>query len=686
MKISVLINTRNHGDYLRECVESVLAQTRPADEIIVCDDGGTDGTAALLAGYTGRIVVLQQRHEPTRPGYINQARAIEAAFRISTGDVILLLDGDDTFAPERVERYAAAFAVAPAPVLVQSPLAIIDAHGRVSPAPHEPRRHQVAPLATAMRTHALDLFYPTSALGFSRAFLERALPLSFDDGIPLWADVRLCLAALLAGPVVTLPDTLGRWRRLESGATALAVRDRFYLVRLTWQQAKVFNALATAAGQPRISLWRSQPFYLRLGYALAPWRGRVDWRAVLARRKMSLRWLKPLWAGWRTAAGALPWRWLPGSSRGFGPPRGLTRTTVEYLRLPDADPADRHISLSPEVEYVRPAPLLAAGTAPEKFSRLARETVPAADVFLLHGVRFWGDYAGTLIGRNDHVLGDLTVDIWGLDRHKIFTRIKLPRVRELPGLTAILATAEADINYYHWTIDLLPRIGRIQAAGVSLESIDWFVVNHRDQRWQRETLAELGVPWEKVIRADAAVHLACERVVTTSLRGVTTAVPAADYDYLQSRASASAAVGGATRRIHVSRRGASFRRVTNEAEVSALLARHGFEEILGGQLSVAEQRRCFREAAVVVGVHGAAMTNLVYCEPGTRVLEFFAPDYVSLEYWTLASRAGLEYWTLPQAEDAPKEDRVARQADITVDLAALETTLLAMLARVEALR
>lgn len=680
VKISVLINTRNHGSYLRECLESVFAQTRPADEVIVCDDGSTDGTASLLAEYAGRVEVIYQTHDAAKRPRENQGRAIEAAFRRSSGEIILLLDGDDTFAPDRVERYAAAFARVPRPVLVQAPLEIIDAAGHVWPAPREPQRHSADPLAVARQTHGLDFFYPTSALAFSREFLEKNLPLSFADGVKMWPDVRLCLAALLAGPIVTLPASLGRWRRLERNYSVIASKDRFYLVRLTWRRAQVFNALAVAAGQPTVSVWRSPFFYLRVLQALLPWRPRPEWRAAIVRQKIHLRWLKSAWATWRSVAGALPWRFFPGTSRMLGPPRGLHRLTADYLRSPAADPADRCIPLSSMVEFVRPLPRLAAGVAPVKFARMMRETVPAVDVIVLHGIRFWGDYAGTLIGRDDRVLGDLTIDVWGLDRHKIFTQFKLPRVRELRGLTAILAVAEADVNYYHWMVDLLPRLDRLRAAGFPPEDFDWFVVNHLNRPWQRETLEELGVPWAKVICADASVHLACERAVTTSLRGVTTAVPAADCEFLSSCAVATSPRAAPSRRVYAGRRGASFRRVTNEAAVHSLLASRGFEEVLCDRLTVAEQRRIFREAAVVVGPHGSAMTNLVCCQQGVRALEFFAPDYVSLEFWTLASRRGLEYWTLPAPKGAPSEDLVARQADITVDLEALRITLDAMLA------
>jgi capsular polysaccharide biosynthesis protein len=61
-------------------------------------------------------------------------------------------------------------------------------------------------------------------------------------------------------------------------------------------------------------------------------------------------------------------------------------------------------------------------------------------------------------------------------------------------------------------------------------------------------------------------------------------------------------------------------------------------------MSVAEQISLFAAAEVVIGAHGAALTNTVFCSPGTKVIEIFAPDYVNPCYRKLSSQVGLEYW------------------------------------------
>jgi capsular polysaccharide biosynthesis protein len=89
-------------------------------------------------------------------------------------------------------------------------------------------------------------------------------------------------------------------------------------------------------------------------------------------------------------------------------------------------------------------------------------------------------------------------------------------------------------------------------------------------------------------------------------------------------------------------RGKRDRRPLVEGEkIWAGLQSLGFAQIEPEKMSVAEQARAFRSARVVVGAHGAALANLAFCRPGTRVIELFSPHYVNPCYWSLCTAAGL---------------------------------------------
>lgn len=96
MKVSVVIPAYNQGRFLRETIESVLRSTKPAEEIIVVDDGSTDETAAVCREFGDQIVYLHQAN-----GGVSAAR--NAGLKRATSDAIMLLDADDVLLSDWIE-------------------------------------------------------------------------------------------------------------------------------------------------------------------------------------------------------------------------------------------------------------------------------------------------------------------------------------------------------------------------------------------------------------------------------------------------------------------------------------------------------------------------------------------------------------------------------------------------------
>ncbi len=106
MKVSVVIPTFNRMGTLAGAIDSVLAQTHAVDEIIVVDDGSTDGSPAWLAEkYAGSIVRILRNE-----GLKGPAGGRNTGIRAARGDVVALLDSDDAFLPHHVADALAAFA------------------------------------------------------------------------------------------------------------------------------------------------------------------------------------------------------------------------------------------------------------------------------------------------------------------------------------------------------------------------------------------------------------------------------------------------------------------------------------------------------------------------------------------------------------------------------------------------
>lgn len=96
MRVSVVIPTYNSAPLVVEAVRSVLAQTRPAAEVLVVDDGSTDDTADRLAGFGSPVRVIRKEN-----GGVSSARNRGVAE--ATGDLIAFLDADDVWHPRKLE-------------------------------------------------------------------------------------------------------------------------------------------------------------------------------------------------------------------------------------------------------------------------------------------------------------------------------------------------------------------------------------------------------------------------------------------------------------------------------------------------------------------------------------------------------------------------------------------------------
>lgn len=97
------------------------------------------------------------------------------------------------------------------------------------------------------------------------------------------------------------------------------------------------------------------------------------------------------------------------------------------------------------------------------------------------------------------------------------------------------------------------------------------------------------------------------------------------------------------RKLYISRQHAMGRRVCNEAELLPLLYREGFEVLHLEHLSFAEQVRTFSEAAVIMGPHGAGLTNLLFAAKHTRIIELLPNDAINHCFWIMASAREQRY-------------------------------------------
>ncbi len=122
--VSVIIPTFNRAAFVVQAVDSVLAQTYTNYEVLVVDDGSTDGTMARLAPYRGRITILSQARS-------ERAAARNCGIRNARGCFIAFLDSDDVWRPTKLADDMALFSQCPDAGLIYCGAELINGEGRM---------------------------------------------------------------------------------------------------------------------------------------------------------------------------------------------------------------------------------------------------------------------------------------------------------------------------------------------------------------------------------------------------------------------------------------------------------------------------------------------------------------------------------------------------------------------------
>jgi glycosyltransferase involved in cell wall biosynthesis len=267
---SVLINNYNNGPYLRACVDSALNQTVRPDEVIVYDDGSTDESLEILRSYRGRIVLIEGVHDAARASRESQANAVFQAFCRSRGDWLFLMDGDDLFAPHKVERVLRMTGSRTDISLVQTPMILIDEWGKQIGNYRDARFHDPNIREAIYRHNDVDFFYPTSSMVVWRAALARVLPLDMRICPALACDTRIGMLMPLLGEILSIDENLAYWRRHSGSYISALGRSRWFQAKQTWRRIQTFNACASDYAVQKISVWRNRRLRRQVVGALLP--------------------------------------------------------------------------------------------------------------------------------------------------------------------------------------------------------------------------------------------------------------------------------------------------------------------------------------------------------------------------------------------------------------------------------
>ncbi len=221
--------------------------------------------------------------------------------------------------------------------------------------------------------------------------------------------------------------------------------------------------------------------------------------------------------------------------------------------------------------------------------------------------------------------------------NNIVLKIGTPRIlRNLNGVVLSLLTGGAgNNNYWHWLYDVLPRIG-LCSKSFSLSEINYFLVPNLLRKFQNETLDILDIPKNKRLSSLKYRHIKTKKLIITdhpvAISGNSSLdiqnIPSWIMSWLKNNfIKDKIQKDKNSNKIYIERDLISpnkvpERSIINDEEVKRYLSNKGFVSVRLGEINFIDQVKMFYNADCVLGLHGAAFANIVFCKPGAKIIEF----------------------------------------------------------------
>jgi capsular polysaccharide biosynthesis protein len=362
------------------------------------------------------------------------------------------------------------------------------------------------------------------------------------------------------------------------------------------------------------------------------------------------------------------------------PPVGICLSTAEWVSQASQELGlnATFIAVDAETEITRKLPKTIYPDVRHEFkTELKKQLLPTFVTVIPNG-RVWGHY-GAIITPDNLLLKDISeyhqIAQTGVD-HQIFLDWRLVPLHRVSGTVAVLSTDAAGL-YYHWMFHQLPRFELLRRGGFDLSRIDKIIVSSCQKAYQRDTLQILGITENQLIESDKFIHIEAENLIVPSNPLLTLQIPKWICDFLRTSFLPRTEQIRAGRRIYISRGQASYRRVLNEGEVIEFLSQYGFENVSFENLLVSEQALLMASAEVVIGPHGSGLSNIVFCNPKTKIVEIFSPELVHHYFWKISDLVDLDYYYIlgKGSNDINYQQSWDAKADIQVELGSLKKVL-----------
>ena len=199
---------------------------------------------------------------------------------------------------------------------------------------------------------------------------------------------------------------------------------------------------------------------------------------------------------------------------------------------------------------------------------------------------------------------------------------------------SLLIGGAGNSNYWHWLFDVLPKIYMFNNSTFFKDKINYYLFPSLEKNFQKETVDLLNISENKRLSSKFFRHLSADEIIVTDHPYTLLNDPFKDsldiplwiINFLKKKFLKgilnSPSNNFLPKNIYINRKdGHSLRYIINEKEVELKLKDKGFKSLTMSDYSFIEQIKIFNNAENIIGLHGAAFANLIFCKPNTNILE-----------------------------------------------------------------
>ncbi len=213
-----------------------------------------------------------------------------------------------------------------------------------------------------------------------------------------------------------------------------------------------------------------------------------------------------------------------------------------------------------------------------------------------------------------------------------------PRLKKnIKGTVFSITQGASGDNYFHFLFDIIARLKMCEEQ-FNLSSIDYFYVPNK-LHWQKKIFSIFGIEQNRLINSNKSRHIQASKIIAVDhpwyhngrVHDEVKNIPSWIVFWLRNKFLKMSKKFKNNEKIFIDRSESKFNhcQFQNNDEIINFLQSKGFTSYKVGQLDFFEQIYLFNNAKIIIGPHGAAFTNIVFCEPKTNIVEILPETHPS---------------------------------------------------------